>query len=49
MLDIYISTIYEMVLWKLQDHVFCHESIHAFRDDYIMGFPCEEGMTGKAK
>ncbi len=46
----YISTINEMVLWKLQDHVFCHESIHAFRDDYIMGLSTyEEGMTRESE
>lgn len=45
-----ISSINEMDLWKLQDHVFCHESIHAFRDDYIMGLSTyEEGMTRESE
>lgn len=43
---LYYPSLNEMVLYTLDDDVFCHESIHSFRDDYVMGLSTyEEGMT----
>jgi hypothetical protein len=40
----------EMVLRSAASQVFCHESIHAFRDDYIMALSTyEEGLTRAAE
>jgi len=47
---LYYPSINEMVLREPNDDVFCHESIHAFRDDYLMSLSTyEEGMTRAAE
>jgi hypothetical protein len=47
---LYFPSMNEMVLAGLNEDAFCHESIHAFRDDYVMELSTyEEGMTRAAE